>query len=31
LLADHLGVSRVALDKSVLPGSASIRPLDLLV
>jgi uncharacterized protein (DUF1501 family) len=30
LLADHLGVSRAALDKLVLPGSAAIRPLDLL-
>ena len=30
LLHDHLGVSRAALDDSVLPGSAAIRPLDLL-
>lgn len=30
ILADHLGVSRAALDSSVLPGSAGIRPLDLL-
>ncbi len=30
LLADHLGVSRAALDHTVLPGSAAIRPLDLL-
>ena len=31
ILADHLGVSRAALDGAVLPGSAGIRPLDLLV
>jgi uncharacterized protein (DUF1501 family) len=31
LLADHLGVSRAALDSMVLPGSGGIRPLDLLV
>lgn len=31
ILADHLGVSRTALDQAVLPGSAGIRPLDLLV
>lgn len=30
LLADHLGVSRAALDSVVLPGSAAIRSLDLL-
>ena len=30
ILADHLGVSRAALDKHVLPGSAHIRALDLL-
>ena len=30
ILADHLGVSRAALDSTVLPGSAGIRPLDLL-
>ena len=30
ILADHLGVSRAALDSVVLPGSAGIRPLDLL-
>lgn len=30
ILADHLGVSRAVLDQTVLPGSAGIRPLDLL-
>ncbi len=30
ILTDHLGVSRAALDQTVLPGSAGIRPLDLL-
>ena len=30
ILADHLGVSRTALDNTVLPGSAVIRSLDLL-
>lgn len=30
LLADHLGVSRAALDATVLPGSAAVPPLDLL-
>ena len=30
ILADHLGVSRAALNGSVLPGSADIKPLDLL-
>jgi uncharacterized protein (DUF1501 family) len=30
LLGDHLGVPRTLLDATVLPGSAAIRPLDLL-
>ena len=30
LLADHLQVSRAALDRDVLPGSAGLRSLDLL-
>ena len=28
ILADHLGVSRTALDNTVLPGGAAIRSLD---
>lgn len=31
VLRDHLGVSSAALDSSVFPGSASVRPLDGLV
>ena len=30
LLAEHLGITRAALDASVLPGSADLRGLDLL-
>ncbi len=30
LLADHLQIARTALDRSVLPGSAALAPLDLL-
>ncbi len=30
ILADHLQLSRAALDNVVLPGSASLRPLDLI-
>jgi uncharacterized protein (DUF1501 family) len=31
LLRDHLGVDRAALDRSVFPGSAAVRPLEGLV
>ena len=30
LLAEHLRVPKALLDSTVLPGSASLRPLDLL-